>query len=95
MVWSIFLRGTRFSTGLENSLISNILAVLSSHEELYPTVNSVFVAAILALAYFTYPRDSGCMAQKYPNLKEYQDVIVLRFFVNAMICLMPIIAIFV
>ena len=94
MVWSIFLRGTRFSTGLENSLISNILAVLSSHEELYPTVNSVFVAAILALAYLTYPRDSGCMAQKYPNLKEYQDVIVLRFFVNAMICLMPIIAIF-
>ena len=94
MVWSRILQGTRFSTGFENSLIYKIIIAPSPQNELFPILNSAFVAAVLALAYITYPRDNGSMMQKYPNFKEYRDVIVLRFLVNAMICLLPIIAIF-
>lgn len=96
MIWSRILQGTRFSTDFAGSHIYNtIMAYARSSKDFSPIANSVFIAAILALAYITYPKCVSSAPQVYPNPKEYRDVLVVRFLVNAVICLLPVIAIFI
>jgi len=95
MIWSRLLAGSPFDVGYSGSAVYGLIAGFRKHYDIHAVVNSFFVAALIALAYTTYPNRSGAVVKKLPASEEYRDVLVVRFLINAIICLLPIIAVFV
>lgn len=95
MVWSRILVGTGYDTDFTGSLLKQVICGLYSHTEIHAIINSVFLGAIAALAFTTYPGKNGDVPQKLPDPKDFRDVLLVRFLVNSFICLIPIIAIFI
>lgn len=95
MIWSRILAGSRFFPGYEGSIVEVILWGLYDRTDIHAVVNSVFLAAMCALAYTTYPRcNSGGMISRN-GVDNCNDVLIIRFFVNTIMCLLPILAIFI
>lgn len=91
MVWSRILAGSGFDVGYGNSRLYRLIDTVYTHPQLYAVINSMFVAALAALAYTTYPKRTG---EKRLAPAKCSDVLALRFLINAVICLLPIIAVF-
>ena len=91
MVLPRILAGSGFDVGYGNSRLYRLIDTVYTHPQLYAVINSMFVAAMAALAYTTYPKRTG---EKRLAPAECGDVLALRFLINAVICLLPIIAVF-
>ena len=95
MIWSRILKRADFITEYYDSLIYRLIRTCYYEERFSPVVNSIFVAAMLALAYIAYTGRDGKNRLNWPEEKEYRDVLVVRFLVNALVCLLPIICAFI
>ena len=100
MIWPHVLKGTGFSADYSGSLIAGLVSWLSQetyHQEVaFPAIaNSAFVAAVILMAMIAYPGNKENRLQSWPDEKEYWDVLLVRFAVNAVVCLLPILAIFI
>ena len=100
MIWPYLLKGSGFNADYTGSLISGLVSWLKSETyygtEAFPAIaNSAFVAAVIIMTMLAYPGNKGNRLQKWPDEKEYWDVLLARFAVNAVVCLLPILAIFV
>ena len=92
------LEGTRFRVDFANSRINSI--ILRLNQETYyqmpavpAIVNSVFVAAMIAMAFVAYPKKASGRLPEWPEESEYLDVIIVRFIVNSVLCMLPILAV--
>lgn len=94
MIWRPILENTPFRADYSGSLIYQIIKLAYNEERFSPIVNSVFVAAMLALAYLAYSGRNRRQMRRWPEETEYRDMLVLRFVVNAAVCLLPFIAVF-
>lgn len=95
MIWSRLLQGTPHSVAFENSWIHSHFMSIRSVEDFRIVVASVCVAALCALAYTTYPRRQGSLLQQWKAQPDCRDILVIRLLVNAGLCLLPILAIFI
>lgn len=95
MIWAHILEGTRFRVDYENSRINALVLSLSEAYDVHAVINSVLVAAVCVLAFTTYPERPGATLQKWSNEKEYADVLLVRAVVNALVCMLPVIAAFI
>lgn len=95
MIWSRILEGTRFHADYTGSFVYDVFVNMLSYPEIQTMIISVFIAAMIALAYITYPCSSRPVLQNHPDSEKYGDVLLIRFLVNTFICLLPIIAVFV
>ena len=100
MVWPHLLAGSGFNADYTGSLISGLVWWLKNETyyqtEAFPAIaNSAFVAAVVMMAVIAYPGNKDNRLQSWPDEKEYWDVLLVRFAVNAVVCLLPILAIFI
>jgi hypothetical protein len=95
MIWPHILEGSRFDTSFSGSYIMRIVNALNQYTESPAAINSVFLAAIIALAYMSYPHKQISAQPVSSNLCNYHDVLTIRLIVNTIICLLPIMAMFV
>jgi len=100
MIWPRVLEGSRFSADYTGSLIAGLVSWLKNETyyqtEAFPAIaNSAFVAAVILMAMVAYPGNKENRLQSWPDEKEYWDVLLVRFAVNAVVCLLPILAIFI
>lgn len=93
MVWSRILAGSGFDLDFSTSRIYQLVEMAHTHPQLHAVVNAMFVAALAALAWTTYPTNK-CSVKKLPDTEDCRDVLVIRFLINAVVCLLPIIAVF-
>jgi superfamily I DNA/RNA helicase len=75
-------------------VLYDLVLVAHTHPQLHAFANSMFVAAFAALAWLTCP-NSKSAARKLPDNGDFRDVLVVRFLLSAVVCLLPILALFV
>lgn len=61
----------------------------------FPIFNSVFIACMCAMAYLAYPKVAGKSGELGPALDQCTDLIILRWMVTTVICLLPILSMFI
>lgn len=62
---------------------------------LFPVFNSVFIACMGAIAYLTYPKRLARVGTLTLDWNTCMDVLILRWIVTTLICLLPILSLFV
>ncbi len=95
MIWSRILEGTRFHIGYGNSRVNEIICQLNTQGDIHAVVNSVFLGAMIALAYTTYPARNPSGSQKLQDPRGCCDILLLRLLINSGICLFPLLAVFI
>ena len=90
MIWSL----SGLDLDFTDSLLYDLVLVAHTHPQLHAFANSFFVAAFAALAWLTCP-NSRSAARKLPDNGDFRDVLVVRFLLSAVVCLLPILALFV
>ena len=90
MIWSL----SGLDLDFTDSLLYDLVLVAHTHPQLHAFANSFFVAAFAALAWLTSP-NSRSAARKLPDNGDFRDVLVVRFLLSAVVCLLPILALFV
>jgi len=95
MIWPHILEGTEFDAGYSSSRIHHIICSLYSYPHIHAVLNSVFLGAMVALAYTTFPGQNSAAGQKLPDPRGCCDILLLRLLINSFICLLPILAIFI
>ena len=94
MIWPHILANTRFHPDYTDSVLYGVINMLHYRVDVHVLVNSVFLAAVIILSYTTYPVPRRYISQLYNRTREVDDVLLLRFFINTFICMLPILAIF-
>ena len=79
----------------ENSLIYLIVTKLSANYLVVSVFNSVFIAAMAALAFTTFPRRSTVSLEKWNAQSGYNDALVFRAVIVSVLCLMPVLSLFI
>ena len=95
MIWSHILAGSGFDLDFSNSSLYQLVDAAYTHPQTYGIVNAMFVAALAAIAYTTYPKFTKVSGKRLPDGEDCRDVLVLRFLINAVVCLLPIISVFI
>lgn len=94
MVWPVILEGTRFDGNFYSSLIYKILLLLNQ-TDILAVLSAIFLAAVCALAYISYPRNGLAAMHRWNSEPDCRDVLAIRFGLNAALCLLPILAQFI
>ena len=96
MVWPMILEDTAFSGNFnfDGSLIFNIITFLD-HVDVLAVLATIFLAAVCSLAYISYPKNSPADMCRWNNESACNDVLAIRLGLNAGICLLPILALFI
>jgi hypothetical protein len=78
------------------SLIYHIMEKLIAHPVVFSIMNSIFVASMAAMAFITYPRQKkdAEMVEWQPQ-SEYNDILILRCAVISILCLLPVLSVFI
>lgn len=76
------------------SLIHHLMGQLKENFWAFPVLNSVFIAAMALLAVISYPRKNS-VPGKGMALSECYDVIFVRFCVTSVVCMMPVLSLFI
>ena len=95
MIWPHILQGTGYDAGYRGSLVNHIICRLYSETPIHAIFNSIFLGAMIALAYTTYPRQNHETCLKAPGFENCYDVLWVRLLINSCICLLPILAVFI
>ena len=95
MLWSRLLQNTRFSVDFEGSTLYSLITLMREYPDIRTVVVSVCVAALCALAYITYPKQKNPLQEQWDAQTDCRDILVIRLLVNAGICLLPILAVFI
>ena len=95
MIWSRILDGSGFDLDFDGSRLYQLVEVAHTHPQLHAIVNSLFVVAVAAIAYTTYPNPAKTSVKKLPDPEDCRDVLVVRFLINAVVCLLPILSVFI
>ena len=78
----------------EGSLIYSLIQGLSNSPVIYPALNSVFIGAMCAMAFLTYPRGSGLAPEGWQEQQEPWDLLILRSVLSCGLCLLPVLSLF-
>lgn len=62
---------------------------------MFPLINSIFIACMCAIAYLAYPNGTKRRVEENMNPEGCMDVVVIRCMVTAVICLLPILSLFI
>jgi len=95
MIWSRILAGSGFDLDFGDSSLYQLVLAAHTHPQTHGFVNAMFVAALAAIAYTTYPNSAKVSVKRLPDGEDCRDVLVIRFLMNAVICLLPIISVFI
>lgn len=79
----------------ENSLIYGCVTGLSSNYLAVSFLHSVFVAAMTAMAIANYPGRNAGTLQSWDGQTGYCDALVFRACVGAVLCLLPVLSMFI
>lgn len=94
MIWPHLLEGTSYTIPNENGLISKLLLFLG--EPLVPgSIITFFIAAMSIMAYLVYRKNSLPNLNSWERAERCEDILFIRLGVNAVVCLLPILAIFI
>ena len=94
MIWSRLLEGTSYTIPNEDGLISQLLLFLK--QPLVPgSIITFFIAAMSIMAYLVYRKNSLPNLNSWERAERCEDILFIRLGVNAVVCLLPILAIFI
>ena len=80
----------------EGSLIYHLIRQFSEKSWIFPACNSVFLAAIAAMAFLGYPGRETVMNGNGQQIDQgCREMIVFRFLVTCGICMLPILSLFI
>lgn len=96
MVWPMILEGTRFGNNVnfDNSLIFKVITLLN-RTDVHAVLATIFLAAVCSLAYISYPGNTLIDMHSWNEESDCRDVLTIRFCLNAVLCLLPILALFI
>ena len=79
----------------KGSLIYHIVYQLSHKAWVFTACNSVFVAAVAAMAFLGYPERHAAEDHTGSLTQECYEMIVFRFLVTCGICMLPVMSLFI
>lgn len=79
----------------KGSLIFHIVCQLSEKAWIFTACNSVFVAAVAAMAFLGYPERHAAEDHTGSLTQECYEMIVFRFLVTCGICMLPVMSLFI
>ena len=79
----------------KGSLIYHIVRQFAGKSWIFPACNSVFIAAIAAMAFLGYPGKNPENDSTFRLGQECREMLVLRFLATSGICLLPILSLFI
>ena len=77
-----------------NAVIYNLIVGMND-ANFFPFFNAVFIACMGAIAYLTYPKSNSCKQENGLLCDQCMDVVVVRWLVTTVICLLPILSYFI
>lgn len=94
MIWPHILEGTPYTIPAENGMIDKLLIFLQ--EPSVPgSIITFFIAAMSIMVYLVYHKHSLPNLSSWERAERCEDLLVIRLGVNALVCLLPILAIFI
>ena len=82
------------TTESSNAYIYNLIVGLND-ANFFPVFNAVFIACMCAIAYLSYPKSSNCEQEASILCDQCMDVVVVRWIITTVICILPILSYFI
>jgi len=79
----------------EGSLIYHFVRQFARRSWVFPACNSVFIAAIVAMAFLGYPGSSPETDRTFRLGQECREMLVFRFLVTSGVCMLPVLSLFI
>lgn len=79
----------------EDSIIYSIITKLSENYLIVSLFHSVFIAAMVALAFSTFPKRPMASLEKWNDQAGYNDALAFRSVIVSVLCLMPVLSLFI
>lgn len=79
----------------EDSLIYLVISKLSDNYLAISVFHSIFVAAMAAMAFTSYPRRRTVSLAKWNDQAGYHDALILRTCIVSVLCLLPVVSLFI
>jgi len=79
----------------EGSLIYHIVRQLAGKAWSFPVCNSVFIAALAAMAYLAYPAKLPRERNGWQLTEACREAMILRFLITCGICMLPVLSLFI
>ena len=94
MIWPHILKGTSYTIGSQDGMLAKVLLFLA--EPSVPgSIISFFIAAMSIMTYITYYRNSLPNLKQWDRAERCEDILFIRLGVTAVVCLLPILKIFI
>lgn len=94
MIWPRILEGTKYTIPAEDGMLSKLLLFLQQ-PSVPGSIITFFLAAMSIMIYLVYCKNSLPNLNGWEHAERCEDVLTIRLAVNALVCLLPILAIFI
>lgn len=94
MIWPRILEGTKYTIPAEDGMLSKLLLFLQQ-PSVPGSIITFFLAAMSIMIYLVYYKNSLPNLNGWEHAERCEDVLTIRLAVNALVCLLPILAIFI